>query len=54
MSAGQVGEGRTTSEKQSAPQSKDTDPLGPETLKKKRKWGEEERGRDRKETQPQG
>lgn len=35
MSAGQVGEGRTTSEKQSDPRGKDLP--GPETLKKKKK-----------------
>lgn len=34
MSAGQVGEGGTKSEKQSAPRGKDVDPLAPETLKK--------------------
>lgn len=44
MSAGQVGEGRTTSEKQSAPQGKDADPPGPETLKHKKKKEEMWRG----------
>lgn len=44
MSAGQVGEGRTTSEKQSDPQGKDL--AGPETLKnKKNKRGTRERRR---------
>lgn len=58
MSAGQVGEGRTTSEKQSVPRGKDLP--GPETLKGKKKKkkeigrGEEGEGRDRKETQTRG
>lgn len=54
MRAGQVHEGGTTSEKQSASQGKDMDPLAPETFKKEEMGrGEEGEGQD-EETQTQG